>query len=103
MQAKKIALATLMSVAFAGSAFAAQPAAGEGPLFLEDAVAQSTVSRAEVMKQAIANPPSADAPNVFAAKANISAPEAKYTRADVRKQTREAIAGGFMVKSGEMS
>lgn len=101
MQAKNIALVSLMAAAFAGNAFAFQPEAGEGPLFLNEPVQTSTLTRADVTKQAIANPPSADVPNVFTAKAPVS--ESQYTRAEVRKQTRDAIAQGYRVRSGEMS
>ena len=100
MQAKNIALATLLTAVFAGNAFAAQPAAGEGPLFLNEAVAVSNVSRAEVLKQAIATPPAAGIHTAVAV--TVDAPS-KVTRAEVRKQTRDAIAQGYQVKSGEMS
>lgn len=101
MQAKKIALVSLMAAAFAGNAFAFQPESGEGPLFLNEPVTASALTRAEVTKQAIATPPSADVPNVFTAKA--PAAKSQYTRAEVRKQTRDAMAQGFRVLSGEMS
>ena len=100
MQAKNIALATVLSVVFAGSAFAAQPVSGEGPLFQEEVVTVSNVSRAEVIKQAIANPPAA---GVNTAVAYQKAAPSNVTRAEVRKQTRDAIAHGYQVKSGEMS
>ncbi|MGB3067803.1 MAG: hypothetical protein WBC18_04910, partial [Ottowia sp.] len=60
----------------------------------------STLTRAEVTQQAIANLPATDA-NLLAAKAPVSA--SKVTRAEVRQQTREALAAGYQVKSGEMS
>ncbi|WP_423456851.1 hypothetical protein [Ottowia sp. VDI28] len=100
MQAKNIALATVLAAVFAGNAFAAQPAAGEGPLFLNEPATVSTLTRAEVTQQAIANLPATDA-NLLAAKAPVSA--SKVTRAEVRQQTREALAAGYQVKSGEMS
>ncbi|MGB3068257.1 MAG: hypothetical protein WBC18_06905 [Ottowia sp.] len=95
MQAKNIALVTLLAATFAGSAFAAQPESGEGPLFLNEPVVASTLTRAEVTKQAIANPPATNA-TVFTG--NI---KSQYTRAEVRKQTREAIAHGYRVQSGD--
>jgi len=99
MQAKNIALVTLLAAAFTGNAFAFQPASGEGPLFLNEPVMTSTLTRAEVTKQAIANPPATDAVNVFAAKAPAST--SQYSRAEVRKQTRDAIAQGYRVQSGD--
>ena len=48
MQAKNIALATVLAAVFAGNAFAAQPVSGEGPLFQNEPVTVSTLSRAEV-------------------------------------------------------
>ena len=101
MQVKNIALAAVLAAVFAGNAMAVQPAAGEGPLFQNEAVTASSVSRAEVVKEAIANPPSADTGNVFAQKA---APAKSDTaRTTVRSQTRDAIAHGYQVKSGEKS
>ena len=101
MQAKNIALVTVLAAVFAGNAFAAQPAAGEGPLFQNEPVTVSTLSRAEVTRQAIANPPATDASNFLSATA--AAPASNVTRSEVRQQTRDAIAQGYQVKSGEMS
>jgi len=99
MQAKNIALATVLAAVLAGNAFAAQPVSGEGPLFQNEVVG-STLSRAEVIKQAIATPPAAGVQNAVAYKADAPS---NVTRAEVRKQTRDAIAAGYQVKSGEMS
>ncbi|MBH1963321.1 MAG: hypothetical protein I8H77_03235 [Comamonadaceae bacterium] len=101
MQVKNIALATLLTAVFAGNALAAQPASGEGPLFLNEGVSTSTLSRDSVRQEAIANPPAAGAYTAVAARAATSS--SQFSRAQVRENTREAIAGGFRVKSGEMS
>ena len=101
MQVKNIALATVLTAVFAGNAFAAQPASGEGPLFLNEGVATSTLSRDAVRQEAIANPPASGAYTAVAARA--ATPSSQFSRAQVRENTREAIAGGFRVKSGEMS
>ncbi|WP_423455773.1 hypothetical protein [Ottowia sp. VDI28] len=100
MQAKNIALAPVLAAVFAGNAFAAQPVSGEGPLFQNEVAAVSTVSRAEVIKQAIANPPAAGVNTAVAYKADAPS---NVSRAEVRKQTRDAIAAGYQIKSGEMS
>ena len=101
MQAKNIALATVLAAVFAGNAFAAQPAAGEGPLFLNEPVTVSALTRTEVTRQAVANPPATNAADFRSAKAVT--PASNVTRAEVRKQTRDAIAAGYQIKSGEMS
>ncbi|WP_028605176.1 hypothetical protein [Ottowia thiooxydans] len=98
MQVKTIALASLFSVVLAGNAFAAQPASGEGPLFLNEAQAVSTLTREAVRQQAIATPPATDGYNAFAIDTSA---HSDVTRAAVRQSTREAIAHGFHVKSGE--
>lgn len=100
MQFKTIALAAVLSTTFAGSAFAAQPESGEGPLFQNEYVTGSAVSRAEVTRQAIATPPAAGFHSAVAAQVDVSS---QVSRAEVRQQTREAIARGYQVKSGEMS
>lgn len=100
MQTKNIAFATVLATALAGNAFAFQPASGEGPLFLNDTVSTSTVSRDAVRKEAAANLPAAGVNNAGAA---VSAAPSKVTRAEVREDVRNAMAHGFMVKSGERS
>jgi hypothetical protein len=94
--------ATLASTAaallFAGNAFAQMPAAGEGPLFLNEArVAASADSsvRAKVSIQQVA---SGEMNGVSAVADNAS----QTTRAEVRQQTREAIAKGQHPAVGEM-
>ena len=52
-----IAAAAALSALFAGNAMAQMPASGEGPLFLDEAKAVSTVSRASVQQQAAAQHP----------------------------------------------
>lgn len=101
MKVKNIALATLLTAVFAGNAFAAQPASGEGPLFLNEAAATSTLSRDAVRQEAIATPPASGAYTAVAVRA--STPSSQFSRAEVRESTRQAIAHGFRVKSGEMS
>ncbi|WP_028605035.1 hypothetical protein [Ottowia thiooxydans] len=98
MQVKTIALASLFSVVLAGNAFAAQPASGEGPLFLNEAQAVSTLSRDAVRQEAIANPPLV---NGYDSVSDAKSVRSTATRAQVRESTRDAIAHGFHVKSGE--
>lgn len=100
MQAKNFALAAVLTAVFAGNAFAFEPASGEGPLFPSEPVAASTVSRAEVIKQAIATPPASGVGEIVNAKPEAST--SQYTRAEVRQQTRDAIANGYRVRSGEL-
>ncbi|WP_028602813.1 hypothetical protein [Ottowia thiooxydans] len=101
MQAKTIALATVLAASFAGSAFAAQPVSGEGPQFslFQDGVVTSSLSRAEVKNQALIMPPVAGDRPLMQFNANATS---TTSRAEVREQTREAIALGYRVKSGEM-
>ncbi|WP_028601783.1 hypothetical protein [Ottowia thiooxydans] len=100
MQVKNIALASLFAVVLSGNAFAAQPASGEGPLFLNEAAGVSTLTREAVRQQAIATPPATDAYNAFAVDTSV---HGDVTRAEVRETTRDAIAHGFQVKSGEFA
>ncbi|MET4577135.1 hypothetical protein [Ottowia thiooxydans] len=101
MQAKTIALAAVLAASFAGSAFAVQPVSGEGPQFslFPDGVVTSSLSRAEVNNQALAMPPVAGDRPLMQFNANATS---NMSRAEVREQTREAIALGYRVKSGEM-
>lgn len=100
MQVKTLAIAAALASAFAGNAFAFQPAAGEGPLFQNEAVTVSTVSRDAVRQEAVANKPATNA-DYAAAIANAGNSEA--TRAEVRASARDSIAKGFRIKTGEMS
>lgn len=52
-----IATAAALSALFAGSAMAQMPASGEGPLFLNEAEAVSSVNRDAVRSQAVAQRP----------------------------------------------
>lgn len=80
-----IAVATALSALFAGNAMAQMPASGEGPLFLNEAKAVSTVSRDSVRQQAAAQHPASGAfDGTTVAKSN-----AGLTREAVRQ---EAIA-----------
>ena len=54
-----IAAAAALSALFAGNAMAQTPASGEGPLFLNEAKAVSTVSRDAVRSEAVAQRPAA--------------------------------------------
>ena len=101
MQAKTIALAAVLAASFAGSAFAVQPVSGEGPQFslFQVGVVTSMLSRAEVTNQAVAMPPVAGDRPLMQYNANATS---NTSRAEVRDQTREAIALGYRVKSGEM-
>lgn len=89
-----LAAALLMS----GTAFAAQPAAGEGPFFPADSVASSTLQRAAVQADAIGHAPLAG--NLAAQ--DVQQPSA-LSRAEVRAQTREALDLGWKVQTGNFS
>ncbi len=99
MQIKNIALASVLAAAFAGNAFAIQPAAGEAPFFQNETVT-SNVSRDAVRQAAIANPPAAGANNAVSVADQASS---TLTRAEVREDVRNAMAHGYTVKSGERS
>lgn len=88
-----VAAALLVS----GTAFAAQPAAGEGPFFQPE-VGASQVARADVAAQAVAQAPLAG--NLPVAQTTV---DSGLTRAQVREATREAIAHGFHPAAGELS
>lgn len=90
-----VAAALLLS----GNAFAAslQPAAGEGPLFNETALAASSVQRQDVRADAARQLPAAGEQSAQAAPAAAS----DMSRADVRAATRDAIGHGHRVASGE--
>ena len=100
MNTKQIALSSVLALAaFSGSAFAATPAAGEGPLFLDQPAQASTVSRAEVRAEAVRQQPAAGESNGVVVTQGTS----ELTRAEVRAQVREAIANGSHVAVGELS
>ena len=88
-----IAAAAALSALFAGNAMAQMPASGEGPLFLDEAKAVSTVSRDSVQQQAAAQHP---ASGVFdgttVAKSNTG-----LTREAVRQQAiaQHPASGNF--------
>lgn len=56
-----VAAAAALSALFAGNAMAQLPASGEGPLFLDEAKAVSSVSRDSVRQQAVAQHPASGA------------------------------------------
>ena len=82
-----------------GTAFAAQPAAGEAPYFNAPvaSTSASSVQRQDVMADAARHMPAAGEMNTQAAPAAAST----VTRAQVREATREAIAHGYRPASGE--
>lgn len=104
MTIRHIALGSLFGlVALSGSAFAAGnlPAAGEAPFFFNDAPVVSTVTRAEVQAEAARQLPAAgEQASVVAA-----TPAASHSpsRAEVRAETREALAHGFRIAAGQNS
>lgn len=83
----------------AGNAAAAplQPAAGEGPFFDQPVQAASTLQRAEVRADAARQLPAAGELSAQATPLQASS----ATRAEVRAATRDAMAHGFRVASGE--
>ncbi|MCB2024276.1 MAG: hypothetical protein KDG56_05745 [Ottowia sp.] len=108
MNTKNIALATVLGALLSANAFAAgpQPTAGEGPLFTAEPVMASMVTRAEVQAEATQAAQAALVPHRDASDArtwmNPKSPTA-VTRAEAREQTREALASGYHVKTGEQS
>ena len=93
-----IAIATLS----AGSAFAQTPAAGEGPLFLNEAKFSSNIARQDVREQARAQLPAAgkqSGPNL----ARSASGNEQASRAEVREATRANIAQGRLPAAGERS
>ncbi len=84
----------LSGAAFAG---AVQPAAGEAPLFNAPAQVASSVQRSDVRLQAARQLPAAGEQS--AQGTDVAASE--MSRADVRQATREAIAHGHRVATGE--
>ncbi|TAN09497.1 MAG: hypothetical protein EPN34_13725 [Burkholderiaceae bacterium] len=102
MTPRHIALGSLLSlVAFTGSAFAAgsMPAAGETPFF-NDVVVASTVTRADVRAEAARQLPAAgEQASVVAQPAAVST----KSRAEVRAETRNALASGFHIAAGQNS
>lgn len=100
MQTKNIAMATALAAAFAGNAFAFQPASGEAPLFQDENVTASAVSRDTVRQEALASLPASGTNNAVSA---LNPAPSQVTRAAVREDIRNAMLHGFAVKSGEMS
>ncbi len=77
-----IAAAAALSALFSGNAMAQMPASGEGPLFLDEVKAVSTVARDNVRNDAVAQRPASGAfDGQTVAKSN-----AGLTRAEVRAQ-----------------
>lgn len=89
-------IASAAALLFAGSAFAQMPAAGEGPLFLnETAVVSSNAVRSAVSIQQVA---SGEQSGVVAV-----ANDSTVTRAEVRQATLDAFAQGIRPAIGERS
>ena len=93
-----IAFAALLlsGTAFAGSV---QPAAGEAPWFNTPVQAASSVQRQDVQADAARHLPVAGEMNAQASPAVPST----LTRAEVRQATRDAIAKGYRVATGEIA
>lgn len=102
MTIRNIALGSLIGlVAFTSSAFAAgsMPAAGETPFF-NDTVVASALTRAEVQAEAARHLPAAG--EQASVVAQLPAVSTK-SRAEVRAETREALASGFHIAAGQNS
>ena len=89
---------TAAALLLAGNAFAQMPAAGEGPLFLDEAQPAATqkVTRAKVSIQQVA---AGEMSGVVQPADDVNRP----TRAEVRQQTRDAIAKGQTPAVGDRS
>ena len=87
-----------------GNAFAQMPAAGEGPLFLNEAHAVSPVSREAVRAEAAQKAHAALVPTRHASD-NVSTMSLRsnpaQSRAEVRQETRDAFTAGFRPAAGE--
>lgn len=89
---------TAAALLFAGNAFAQVPAAGEGPLFLNEApiaAISDSHSDSSVSIQQVASGEQSGVVSVSS--------DSAVTRADVRQQTREAFAKGQRPAIGERS
>ena len=86
------------TVLLSGNAFAAslQPAAGEGPFF-DTPVLASSLQRQDVRADAARQMPAAGELSAHA----VPAAATDMTRAEVRAATREALARGFHIATGE--
>ena len=97
-----ILASTAAAVLLTGNAFAAGPLAGEGPQFsLFDAapMAGRAVQRTQVQMDAARQPPVSGERSAWA----MSGQPSGKSRAEVAQTTREAIARGFVIKSGDKS
>lgn len=102
MTIRNVAIGTLFGLmAISGSAFAAGsvPAAGENPVF-DNAAEMSAASRAEVMADAVRHPAAAGEQSSVAAAPAAASPR---SRAEVRAETRDALANGFHIAAGQQS
>ena len=91
--------AVAATVLLSGNAFAAslQPAAGEGPFF-DTPVLASSLQRQDVRADAARQMPAA---GELSARADQAQPGTVVTRAEVRAATRQALAQGFHIATGE--
>ena len=92
-------IASAAALLFAGSAFAQMPAAGEGPLFQNEtriSVSAESAPRSNVSIQQVA---SGEQSGVVQSANDVNSP----SRAEVREQTREAIARGDRPAVGNRS
>ena len=90
------------AVLLTGNAFAAGPLAGEGPqfsLFDVAPMAGRAVQRDQVQREAARQQPVSGERSAWA----MSGQPSGKSRAEVAQTTREAIARGFVVKSGDKS
>lgn len=90
-------IAASAALLFSGSAFAATPSAGMQPWFDGAIPTSSALQRSSVRAAAIAHQPAAGQFTSEGASAHASG----LSRAQVRAATRDAIAHGFHVASGE--
>ncbi|HRN75774.1 hypothetical protein [Ottowia sp.] len=88
-------IASAAALLLASNAFAQTPAAGEGPLFLNEAAVAVSTERAPASIQQVA---AGEQSGVVAV-----ASDSAVTRAEVRAQTREAFAKGFRPAVGNRS
>ncbi|QTD45263.1 hypothetical protein [Ottowia testudinis] len=99
------AFASAAALLLAGNAFAQMPAAGEGPLFLNESAGAPSVSRADVRAAGAQKTRDALAPRRHEAdQASLMNSKSTPTRerAEVRAQTRDALQHGYKLNYGDM-
>lgn len=90
-------IAAAAALLFSGGALAAMPSAGMQPYFNDAPATTSQLQRANVRAAAVQDQPAA---GQFADE-GLQGAASTLTRAQVRAATRDAIAHGFHVASGE--